>query len=53
MAGAADPIRDYTDQEYRYGFVTDVEQETIPKGLGEDVVRLISAKKREPEWLLE
>ena len=53
MAGATDPIRNYTDQEYRYGFVTDVEQETIPKGLGEDVVRLISAKKREPEWLLE
>ncbi len=53
MAGATDPIRSYTDQEYRYGFVTDVEQETIPKGLSEDVVRLISAKKREPEWLLE
>ena len=53
MAGATDPIRNYTDQEYRYGFVTDIEQETIPKGLGEDVVRLISAKKREPEWLLE
>jgi len=53
MASATDPIRDYTDQEYRYGFVTEVEQETIPKGLGEDVVRLISAKKNEPEWLLE
>jgi Fe-S cluster assembly protein SufB len=53
MSGTTDPIRSYTDQEYRYGFVTDIEQETIPKGLSEDVVRLISAKKREPEWLLE
>ncbi len=53
MARTPDPIRKYTDQDYRYGFVTDVEQETIPKGLNEDVVRVISAKKREPEWLLE
>jgi Fe-S cluster assembly protein SufB len=48
-----DPIRRYTDQDYRYGFVTEVEQETIPKGLNEDVIRLISAKKREPQWLLD
>jgi Fe-S cluster assembly protein SufB len=40
-------------EEYKYGFVTDVEQELIPPGLNEDVVRLISAKKKEPEWLLE
>jgi Fe-S cluster assembly protein SufB len=53
MTRATDPIRSYTDQEYRYGFVTDIEQERIPKGLSEDVVRLISAKKKEPEWLLE
>jgi Fe-S cluster assembly protein SufB len=53
MAHASDPIRKYTDQDYRYGFVTDIEQETIPKGLNEDVIRLISAKKKEPEWLLE
>lgn len=39
-------------QEYKYGFYTDIEQETIPKGLSEDVVRLISAKKEEPEWML-
>ena len=39
--------------EYKHGFVTDVEAETIRKGLNEDVVRLISAKKQEPEWLLE
>jgi Fe-S cluster assembly protein SufB len=40
-------------QEYKYGFVTDIEQETVAPGLNEDVIRLISAKKGEPEWLLE
>ena len=40
-------------QEYKYGFTTDIEQDSIPPGLNEDVVRLISAKKEEPEWLLE
>lgn len=39
-------------QEYKYGFYTDIEQETIPKGLNEDVIRMISAKKEEPEWML-
>ncbi|MBZ5671075.1 MAG: Fe-S cluster assembly protein SufB [Acidobacteriia bacterium] len=39
-------------KEYKYGFVTDIEQETVPPGLNEDVIRLISAKKGEPEWLL-
>ncbi len=39
--------------EYNYGFVTDIEQEMAPKGLNEDIVRFISAKKNEPEWLLE
>ena len=42
-----------TNREYKYGFVTDIETETIPKGLSEDTVRLISAKKNEPEWMLE
>lgn len=42
-----------TNKEYKYGFSTDIETETIEKGLNEDVVRLISAKKNEPEWLLE
>jgi Fe-S cluster assembly protein SufB len=41
------------NREYRYGFVTDIESETIPPGLDEKVVRLISAKKQEPEWLLD
>ncbi len=42
-----------TNREYKYGFVTDIETETIAKGLSEDTVRLISSKKNEPEWLLE
>src|SRR6266540_573027 len=42
-----------TSQEYKWGFVTDIEQETIPPGLNEDVIRLISAKKHDPEWMLE
>ncbi len=46
-------IRDITDQEYKYGFTTDIDTETIPKGLSEDIVRLISLKKGEPEWMTE
>ena len=40
-------------EKYKYGFVTDIEAESAPKGLNEDIVRFISAKKNEPEWLLE
>jgi Fe-S cluster assembly protein SufB len=40
-------------EKYKYGFVTDIEMETLAKGLNEDVVRFISAKKEEPEWMLE
>lgn len=46
-------IEEVTSGEYKHGFVTDIETEVIPRGLNEDVVRLISAKKQEPEWLLE
>jgi Fe-S cluster assembly protein SufB len=46
-------LDDFTRSEYKAGFVTDIEQETIPPGLSEDVVRLISAKKREPGWMTE
>ncbi len=46
-------VNDVTDSDYKYGFVTDVETEVIPKGLNEDIVRLISEKKGEPDWLLE
>ena len=48
-----DILQDIASQEYEHGFVTDVEQEFIPKGLNEDIIRLISAKKDEPQWLLE
>ena len=48
-----DILQDIASQEYEHGFVTDVEQEFIPKGLNEDIIRLISAKKDEPRWLLE
>src|SRR2546421_306855 len=41
------------NREYKYGWVTDIEAETIPRGLSEDTVRLISAKKEEPEWMLD
>ena len=54
MANDQDKILDeVTNSEYKYGFVTNIETETIPKGLSEDVVRLISQKKNEPEWMLE
>lgn len=46
-------IESLVNKEYAYGFVTDVESDTIPRGLTEDTVRLISAKKNEPEWLLD
>ena len=46
-------IQQFTSGEYKEGFVTDVEQEFIPKGLNEEIVHMISARKEEPEWLLE
>ncbi len=46
-------IADVTDSEYKYGFTTNVDTEYIPKGLNEDIIRLISKKKDEPEWMLE
>jgi Fe-S cluster assembly protein SufB len=45
--------KELENQEYKYGFTTDIESEVIPKGLNEDVVRLISSKKNEPQWLLD
>ena len=53
MSTSTDVIEQLANTEYKYGFVTDVEQDIVPKGLSEDVVRLISEKKGEPEWLLE
>ena len=43
----------FTQEKYKYGFVTEIESEKIPKGLNEDVIKLISKKKNEPEWMLE
>jgi Fe-S cluster assembly protein SufB len=48
-----DILDQVTSSEYKYGFVTDIESEDAPRGLSEDTVRYISAKKNEPEWLLE
>jgi Fe-S cluster assembly protein SufB len=53
MATALETVRDYTGHEYKYGFVTEIEADVVPKGLDEDVVRLISAKKNEPAWMTE
>src|SRR6185295_12499969 len=53
MQTSTETLEQYATQDYRFGFVTDVEQDLIPPGLSEEVVRLISAKKGEPEWLLE
>ena len=46
-------LNDVTGNDYKFGFQTDIDTDTIPKGLSEEVVRIISAKKEEPEWLTE
>ena len=53
MATSTENIEELANQDYKYGFVTDVEQEAIAPGLNEDIIRLISSKKQEPGWLLE
>ncbi len=53
MSDSTNTIETFASQEYKWGFVTDIEADSIPRGLSEDVVRLISAKKHEPEWLLD
>jgi len=53
MQDSTSTIEQFATQDYKFGFVTDIEQDNIPPGLSEDVVRLISAKKGEPEWLLD
>ncbi len=53
MSDSTNTIETFANQEYKWGFVTEIEADAIPRGLSEDVVRLISAKKNEPEWLLE
>jgi Fe-S cluster assembly protein SufB len=53
MSTATETIEGLVQKEYKYGFYTDVETESAPPGLNEDIIRLISAKKKEPEWLTE
>ena len=53
MTTSTETIEQLATREYKYGFVTDIESETFPPGLDEDVIRALSAKKEEPEWLLE
>ncbi len=53
MNTAANPLHEITTGEYKYGFVTQIEADTAPQGLNEDIIRLISAKKNEPEFMLE
>ena len=53
MSSESEVIDQFVEQEYKWGFYTDVETDTLPPGLNEDVIRHISGKKEEPEWLLE
>lgn len=46
-------VKTLVNQPYKYGFVTDIEADTIPRGLDEDVIRLISSKKNEPQFMLD
>ena len=46
-------IEELANKEYKFGFVTDIESDTLPKGLNEDIIRQLSAKKQEPEWMAE
>jgi Fe-S cluster assembly protein SufB len=48
-----DILNEWTNKDYEYGFVTNINTDFIPKGLNEDIIRLISSKKNEPEWLLD
>jgi len=53
MTAVSSEVREFASREYQYGFVTDLETDVAPRGLNEDVIRLISAKKNEPDWMLE
>jgi Fe-S cluster assembly protein SufB len=53
MKNDTSPMKDLVDREYKYGFVTDVEADTVPRGLNEEIIRSISAKKNEPGFMLE
>ena len=53
MASSTDILADITEKDYEFGFVTDIEMDMAPVGLTEDTIYYISAKKNEPQWLLE
>jgi Fe-S cluster assembly protein SufB len=53
MNNETSTLETLTSQEYKYGFVTEIEEETVPKGLNEDIIRLISSKKKEPDFMLQ
>jgi Fe-S cluster assembly protein SufB len=53
MSTSTDTIAGLVESDYKYGFVTDIETESAPPGINEDIIRLISGKKKEPEWMLE
>ncbi|HAR00079.1 MAG TPA: Fe-S cluster assembly protein SufB, partial [Verrucomicrobiales bacterium] len=53
MSSATETIEGFVKSEYKYGFITDIEAESAPPGLSEEIVRFISAKKNEPEFMLE
>ena len=52
-AKTVDQVKELSSDRYKYGFVTDIEMETAPKGLDEEIIRFISGKKDEPEWMLD
>ena len=53
MSTNPNAIEALASQEYKYGFVTDIESDVAPRGLNEDIIRLISSKKNEPQFMLE
>jgi Fe-S cluster assembly protein SufB len=53
MSTATSTIQEFADREYEHGFVTPIEADALPRGLSEEIVRALSAKKQEPDWLLE
>src|ERR671935_2222978 len=53
MTTATSTIQELANREYKYGFVTDIDADTVPRGLNEEIIRLISAKKKEPEFMLQ
>ena len=53
MSTATSTIEAFANKEYEMGFVTDIDSETIPKGLNEDIIHILSAKKNEPDFMLQ